>query len=41
MIVLFGAEFTQAWAGRRGAKKVPEDGAMKVEQVEVAKRGSR
>lgn len=40
MIVLFGAEFTQAWAGRRGARKEPEQGAMKVEHREVAKRTS-
>ena len=40
MIVLFGAEFTQAWAGRRGARKEPEEGAMKVEHREVAKRTS-
>jgi membrane protein len=36
MIVLFGAEFTQAWAQRRGARKRPEKGAMHVEQREVA-----
>jgi membrane protein len=38
MIVLFGAEFTQAWAERRGARIVPEEGAMQVElrQVEVS-----
>ena len=35
MIVLFGAEFTQAWAERRGARKVPESGAVHVEQKEV------
>lgn len=36
MIVLFGAEFTQAWADRRGSRKRPEEGAMHVEKVEVA-----
>lgn len=36
MIVLFGAEFTQAWAARRGARKQPESGAMRVKHVEVA-----
>jgi membrane protein len=36
MIVLFGAEFTQAWAERRGSRKRPEKGAMHVEQREVA-----
>lgn len=36
MIVLFGAEFTQAWADRRGARKTPEPGAMHVEHREVA-----
>lgn len=35
MIVLFGAEFTQAWAERRGARKEPESGAVHVEQKEV------
>lgn len=35
MIVLFGAEFTQAWAERRGSTKQPEEGAMRVEQREV------
>lgn len=38
MIVLFGAEFTQAWAERRGARKRPEQGAMHVERREVATR---
>jgi membrane protein len=38
MIVLFGAEFTQAWAERRGARKKPESGAMHVEQHEVVSR---
>lgn len=38
MIVLFGAEFTQAWAERRGARIMPEEGAIQVEmrQVEVS-----
>ena len=36
MIVLLGAEFTQAWAERRGARKRPEQGAVHVEQKEVA-----
>lgn len=35
MIVLFGAEFTQAWAERRGARKKPENGAVHVETREV------
>ena len=35
MIVLLGAEFTQAWAERRGARKRPEEGAVKVEHREV------
>lgn len=35
MIVLFGAEFTQAWAERRGANIRPERGAVHVEQKEV------
>jgi len=30
MIVLFGAEFTQAWAKRRGAQIQPEMGAVRV-----------
>jgi uncharacterized BrkB/YihY/UPF0761 family membrane protein len=36
MIVLFGAEFTQAWAERAGPRKRPEAGAMHVEHREVA-----
>lgn len=36
MIVLFGAEFTQAWAQRIGARKRPEPGAVHVEHREVA-----
>jgi hypothetical protein len=36
VIVLFGAEFTQAWAERRGALKQPEKGAMRNEHFEVA-----
>jgi membrane protein len=35
MIVLLGAEFTQAWAERRGSYKRPENGAVHVEQREV------
>jgi membrane protein len=35
MIVLLGAEFTQAWAERRGAQITPEKGAVHVEQREV------
>lgn len=35
MIVLFGAEFTQAWAQRHGVRKRPEQGAVHVEQREV------
>lgn len=34
MIVLFGAEFTQAWAERKGVKAPPEHGAARVERVE-------
>ena len=30
MIVLFGAEFTQAWAKRRGHGVVPQRGAVRV-----------
>jgi membrane protein len=39
MIVLLGAEFTQAWAERRGAEKQPEQGAVHVEQKEVVASG--
>jgi hypothetical protein len=39
MIVLFGAEFTQAWAERRGVRITPENGAVHVEQREVVSRG--
>jgi len=35
IIVLFGAEFTQAWAERRGVQIKPEKGATRVEQREV------
>lgn len=35
MIVLFGAEFTQAWAERKGSGIVPEEGAQRVKQVKV------
>ena len=38
MIVLFGAEFTQAWAEQRGKRKQPEQGAVHVEHKEVASR---
>lgn len=38
MIVLFGAEFTQAWAAERGKRKRPEEGAVHVERKEVASR---
>lgn len=38
MIVLLGAEFTQAWAERRGSYKRPERGAVHVEQKEVVAR---
>ena len=38
MIVLFGAEFTQAWAAERGKRKRPEEGAVHVEHKEVASR---
>ena len=33
MIMLFGAEFTQAWANSRGARIRPEKGAVKFERV--------
>ena len=39
MIVLFGAEFTQAWAERRGNRKRPENGAVHVKHVEVTTTG--
>lgn len=35
MIVLFGAEFTQAWAARNGSASRPEPGASHVEHVEM------
>lgn len=35
MILLFGAEFTQRWAERRGGGIKPEKGAIRVEQREV------
>jgi membrane protein len=35
MIVLFGAEFTQGWAQRRGAWNPPEPGAVNVKHVEL------
>ncbi|MDQ3949797.1 MAG: YihY/virulence factor BrkB family protein, partial [Gemmatimonadota bacterium] len=40
MILLFGAEFTQRWAERRGAGIRPEKGAVRVEEQEVEKRGA-
>jgi membrane protein len=36
MIVLFGAEFTQAWAKRRGAEIRPEKGAVRIELTRPA-----
>jgi len=36
MIVLFGAEFTQAWARRRGVEIRPEKGAVRVEHFDIA-----
>lgn len=41
MIVLFGAEFTQAWADRKGSRNPPENGAMKVKRVEVPEPATR
>ena len=35
MILLFGAEFTQAWASERGRGVRPEEGAVRVEECEV------
>lgn len=35
MIVLFGAEFTQAWTTRRGGGARPEEGAVRVVEKEV------
>lgn len=37
MIVLFGAEFTQAWAERKGVKAPPEHGAARVERVDLVR----
>jgi membrane protein len=34
MILLFGAEFTQSWAERRGGRVVPEPGAVEVREEE-------
>lgn len=34
MILLFGAEFTQQWAKRRGSGIAPEDGAVRVVETE-------
>jgi len=36
MIVLFGAEFTQAWAEARGSGIAPERGAVRVVQEKKA-----
>ena len=41
MIVLFGAEFTQAWAERRGVKISPQRGAIHVEKREVVSSAPR
>lgn len=38
MIVLFGAEFTQAWAVRHGGGITPEEGAVRIEEKKVAVR---
>ena len=35
MIVLFGAEFTQAWAEHRGARVEPEPGAVRIDREPV------
>jgi membrane protein len=35
MIILFGAEFTQAWTERHSGERKAEDGAMKVEEHKV------
>lgn len=41
MIVLFGAEFTQTWAERRGSGITPEEGAVRVvEEEKVVEKGS-
>ena len=32
LIILFGAEFTQAWAEHRGSEIAPEPGAVRVQQ---------
>jgi membrane protein len=39
VIVLFGAEFTQAWAARRNVRVAPETGAVHVKKVEIATDG--
>jgi membrane protein len=42
MILLYGAEFTQAWATARGREPVPEEGAVKViESQELVRPGGR
>jgi membrane protein len=42
MILLFGAEFTQAWAEQRGSGVAPEKGAVRVnEQKKEAQAGQR
>lgn len=41
MIVLFGAEFTQKWAERRGGGVRPEQGAVRVvEEERIIERGN-
>jgi membrane protein len=40
MIVLFGAEFTQAWVERNGGSIAPEPGAVRVlEETRVVQEG--
>jgi len=41
MILLFGAEFTQAWAEARGGGIAPERGAVRVVQERKAVRDGR
>ncbi len=40
LIVLFGAEFTQTWAKRHGSPMIPEEGAVRVVEVEQLIQGS-
>lgn len=40
MIVLLGAEFTQAWARAHGREIQPENGAMRIEDASVSREGS-